>query len=133
MGRWIMKSEEFINEARGEDHGPNSKAALGTDKRFGAGHKIQAWLETPLPTTHYVIQGYDITFTPTALVIKHNGEVLWTKQGDYSSPKNKNLQGAKKLVQGLLRKEYSDDEAGRPLFGTNSELGISSRKELRRS
>lgn len=101
----------------------------GSEKSREAGLRRTQWLNEPLGMTKMVIQGYQIEFKPDGLYIYKDGKLAYKKPGDYSNPKNKNLHGAKKLVNGLLQQAHPDPaHAGRKLFGPEPD----SHKEYRR-
>jgi hypothetical protein len=89
----------------GEVHKPNSKAVLGTDKRFGSGAQRIQWLETPLDSDTFGIRGFKVEFKKDGVYISKNGKVVWSKAGDYSNPMNKHMSGVKKIITGLERQE----------------------------
>jgi hypothetical protein len=101
-----MRAKEFINEIG------------GSEKSAQAGLRRSQWLNEPLGMTKVVIQGYQVEFKPNGLYIYKDGNLAYKKAGDYSEPKNKNLHGAKKLVNGLMQQAHPDPtHTGRKLFG----------------
>ena len=116
-----MRANEFITEIG------------GSTKSRDAGLRRTQWLNDPLGMTKVVIQGYQVEFNHDGLYIYKDGKLAYKKLGDYSEPKNKNLHGANKLVNGLIQQAHPDPtHTGRKLFGPEPAHYKEFKRNLRR-
>lgn len=76
----------------------------GFGARTSAGEKIVNWQNTELGGNQFASQGYILKFTPDALLVYKDSELVYKKLGDYSNPTNLDLGKAKGIASRLLQK-----------------------------